>query len=87
MRLMTLLFMAAAFCSSGQVLAQGYAWRPIRVIQPLGVGSPGDLVSRAVAQSLSQALGQPVVVENRVGANGIIDGRSIWETSIASATV
>lgn len=52
--------------------AQRYPSRPIRMIQPLGAGTPGDIASRAIAQSLSQTLGQPVVVENRVGANGLI---------------
>ena len=72
MRLLVAMFMFLAFWSSTDSLAQGYPSRLIRVIQPLGAGSPGDLVSRAIAQSLSQTLGQPVVVENRVGANGII---------------
>ena len=52
--------------------AQPYPSRQVRIIQPLGVGSPGDLISRAIAQSLSQTLGQAFVVENKVGANGII---------------
>jgi len=54
------------------VAAQPYPSRQVRIIQPLGVGSPGDLISRAIAQSLSQTLGQAFVVENKVGANGII---------------
>ncbi len=57
------------------ILAQGpsdYPNRLIRLIQPLGPGSPGDVVSRAIADALAKRLGQPIVVENRVGANGII---------------
>jgi tripartite-type tricarboxylate transporter receptor subunit TctC len=42
------------------------------IIQPLGPGSPGDIVSRVIGESLAKTLGQPVVVQNRVGANGII---------------
>lgn len=52
--------------------AQNYPTRAIRIIQPLGPGSPGDIVSRAIGDHLSKTWGQPVVVENRVGANGII---------------
>ncbi len=51
---------------------QAYPSRLIRVIQPLGPGSPGDIVSRAIANSLTRTLGQPIVVENILGANGII---------------
>ena len=57
---------------SGSVSAQNWPARPIQLVQPLGVGSPGDIVSRAIAQSLSQSFGQPMVVENKVGANGIL---------------
>ena len=54
------------------VSAQSWPARPIQLLQPLGVGSPGDIVSRAIAQSLSQSFGQSMVVENKVGANGIL---------------
>ena len=49
-----------------------YPARLVRFIQPLGPGSPGDIVSRAIADAFSKATGQPSIVENRVGANGII---------------
>jgi putative tricarboxylic transport membrane protein len=61
----------------GVASAQGndrdaYPSRLIKFIQPLGPGSPGDTITRAIADALGQAHRQPVVVENRVGANGII---------------
>ena len=68
----TLLGLVACLLGLSEASAQNYPARPIRVIQPLGPGSPGDLASRAIAQSLSQTLSQPVIVENRVGANGIL---------------
>jgi tripartite-type tricarboxylate transporter receptor subunit TctC len=49
-----------------------YPSRLVRFIQPLGPGSPGDIVSRAIAEAFSRSTGQPAVVENRVGANGIL---------------
>jgi tripartite-type tricarboxylate transporter receptor subunit TctC len=49
-----------------------YPSRLIKFIQPLGPGSPGDVVTRAIADALGRSLGQPTMVENRVGANGII---------------
>ena len=61
-----------AVCSVSNLWAQSYPTRQVKIIQPLGVGSPGDLISRAIAQSLTQTFGQAFVVENKVGANGII---------------
>jgi tripartite-type tricarboxylate transporter receptor subunit TctC len=58
--------------SATSVGAQSYPTKPIRVIIPGGAGAPPDILARAMAPALGQSLGQPVVVENRVGANGII---------------
>jgi tripartite-type tricarboxylate transporter receptor subunit TctC len=53
------------------LLAQDYPNRPIKIIVPFGAGAP-DSVARIISQRLSAQLGQPVIVENRAGANGII---------------
>ena len=52
--------------------AQGYPSRPLKLIVPLGAGGASDLNARVLAEKLSERLGQPVVVENRPGAEGII---------------
>ncbi len=52
--------------------AQSYPTKPVHIIIPGAAGAPPDILSRAMAQPMSLALGQPWVVENRVGANGII---------------
>jgi tripartite-type tricarboxylate transporter receptor subunit TctC len=52
--------------------AQQYPTKPIRVVAPSGAGGPVDVICRATMQSLGQVLGQQVVVENRVGAAGLI---------------
>ena len=46
--------------------------KPIRVLVPFGAGSSTDIVMRILAQPLGQSLGQPVVVENKPGADGAI---------------
>ncbi|HXF65244.1 MAG TPA: tripartite tricarboxylate transporter substrate binding protein [Burkholderiales bacterium] len=52
--------------------AQTYPTKPVRMIAPSGAGGPVDIVCRAVSQTLSEVLGQQIVVENRVGAAGLI---------------
>src|SRR5690606_30133027 len=60
--------LAAAFTAS----AQNYPTRAIRIVVPYPPGGGTDVVARTVAQKMTETLGQPVVVDNRGGANGII---------------
>ena len=60
----------ALWCSL--TLAQGYPSKPVRLIVPYGAGSTPDIVSRLMGPKLAELWGQPVVVENLVGANGIV---------------
>lgn len=66
-----LLILALGFAHS---VAHAQAWpaKPIRAIIPVGAGSSTDIVHRLVLEQLSISLGQPIVVENRVGAGGTI---------------
>jgi tripartite-type tricarboxylate transporter receptor subunit TctC len=52
--------------------AADYPTRPIRIVIPFPTGGPTDVAGRVIAQTLSQTVGQPVVVENRPGADGAI---------------
>ena len=63
--------LAAAVLASA-ALAQSYPTRPVRMILPFPPGGPTDITGRAIAQKLSEQLGQSVVPENRPGAAGNI---------------
>ena len=53
-------------------LAQGYPDKAITIVVPYGPGGSTDLLARSVAQRMSESMGQPVIVENRSGAGGVI---------------
>src|SRR5436309_617722 len=68
---------AAILCAAGVAFAQGYPTKPIRVIVPLTPGSGADIAGRIVAKHLGDALKQPVLVENRPGAGGVIGTQAL----------
>jgi tripartite-type tricarboxylate transporter receptor subunit TctC len=72
-RLLALLFSLAA----ASALAQGYPDRPVRLLVGFPPGGSTDLAARALGDKLSQALGQPIVVENRAGASGNIAAEQV----------
>ena len=58
--------------AAGATLAAGYPDKPITVINPWTSGGPADTVARPVLQKLTERLGQPIIMENKSGANGVI---------------
>src|SRR6187431_2274874 len=65
-------FAAFLFLTASATLAQSYPSKPIRLVIPFPPGGPLDLAGRAIGQKLSEAWGQPVVIENKAGAGGNI---------------
>ena len=66
---------ALGACALVQAHAQGptdFPVRPIRIVVPFAAGGATDVIARVVGQKMSDQLGQPVVVDNKAGANGNI---------------
>jgi tripartite-type tricarboxylate transporter receptor subunit TctC len=85
---------AALIIPTRQVWSKTYPSRPITIVEPFGASSVPDILARIMAPNMSKALGQPVVVENVVGAGGMIgvsrvahaspDGYHIVITSVSA---
>ena len=80
------LFLAASLLVLGVSLAgvaHAQAWpaKPLRMVVPFGAGSPPDVLGRLFSRTLNEALGQQVVVENRVGAGGTIGSEAVAKSA------
>jgi tripartite-type tricarboxylate transporter receptor subunit TctC len=71
------IFLAIALFTALPVFAQPFPSRPVHLIVAYAPGGTGDVVARVIADKLSPALGQSVVVENRAGASGAIGATSV----------
>jgi len=76
-QIIQLLGASALAASAPQLLAQSFPSKPIRIVVPFGAGGVADLTVRAVGQKLSENLGQPVVIDNRPGAGGVVAGELV----------
>ena len=68
-------------------VAQPYPSKPIRFIVSFPPGGSADLISRAIAPRMSEKLGQPVVVENRAGAGGMIGVDAVAKSAPDGSTI
>jgi len=77
--------------------AQDFPTKPIKLIVPFPPGGPNDIIARVVASKMSELIGQPVVIDNRAGAGGVIgtdavakaepDGHTIAITSAGALAI
>jgi len=90
------LTLAACFRGQPRAGPMIFPSRPVRIVFGFGPGSSGDVMSRVLAQRMSQDLGQPVIVEGKPGANGQLaaaqvarapnDGYTLFLASVSNAT-
>ncbi len=73
----TALAVLALALAAGLVQAQDFPTKPIRMVVPFGAGTTTDIVGRIMAEGMSRALGQAIVVENRAGAGGGIGSEQV----------
>src|SRR6266704_3935114 len=72
----------AAVCLATGVFAQtAYPTKPVKIIVPFSAGGPADIYARYLGQQLEKTLGQPIVVENRVGGGGVIGADAVAKSA------
>jgi tripartite-type tricarboxylate transporter receptor subunit TctC len=74
--------------TTGMAYAQaGYPSKPIKVVVPFPAGSTTDIIARAIADKMSQSMGQPLVIDNRGGASGTIGQQAVATSAADGYTI
>ena len=82
-----LLALAGALGAAPQAHAQAYPAKPIKMIVPFPAGSATDTIARVIGASVASSIGQPVLVENKAGADGAIAGAEVVRAAPDGYTV
>jgi tripartite-type tricarboxylate transporter receptor subunit TctC len=70
-----------AICCASSALAQTYPTKPIRVVVPYAAGGTSDILARQIGPKLTESFGQPVIVENKPGANGNVGAEFVAKSA------
>ena len=68
---------ALALALPGAALAQSFPDKPVRIVVPYAAGGSTDNMARVMQEPLQKALGQPVIIENKAGASGVLAAREV----------
>jgi tripartite-type tricarboxylate transporter receptor subunit TctC len=79
--------MLAIALAPAATIAQSFPSKPVRIVVPFPAGGPTDIVARAMAQKMTEGLGQTVLVENRAGAGGALGSEAVAKSPADGHTV
>jgi tripartite-type tricarboxylate transporter receptor subunit TctC len=95
--MLRILFALCISMAAGAAAAQDFPNKPVKLIVPFPAGGPSDMIGRTVGDRMSQILGQPIIIENRSGAGGVLgtdtvanadpDGYTIAVTSAGALAI
>jgi tripartite-type tricarboxylate transporter receptor subunit TctC len=77
----------AALAFASPVLAQAWPDKPIKAVVPFAAGSATDQIGRAFAQKMQESLGQPIVIDNKPGVNGMLGADAVAKATPDGYTI
>jgi tripartite-type tricarboxylate transporter receptor subunit TctC len=79
--------LCGAMLFSAAALAQAYPNKPIKAVVPFAAGSATDQIGRAFAAKMSESLGQPIVIDNKAGVNGMLGADAVAKSAPDGYTI
>lgn len=76
-KFVSIVLAACTSMAGGHALAQSFPTRALKIVVPNAAGGAADITARTVGQKLGEALGQPVVIENKASAGGVVAGEQV----------